>query len=321
MLEGRGAILWGGGLGDALVMRPLLEVLANAGQPAPTYFTTASHLSELFRELALPVDVCYLPRNPLKAVFVLRAAGAFDWVYTGPRFSWKVRLLQYVVRSRKRLYRPASDPADFVADNIAEDISFFSNHRTVPYGTLPLFPAGPEREGLLPEFPYVVIHLGAKSDWETKQWPMEKWQKLLMTLTDMGWNIQIVGMPSEREHLSSITAPLHTADSMVVRTDLSLWELERLISSAAGVVCHNSGVMHIAVAHHRPTLVLTGSSAFYWRPAYDWVSNIDSGECSLACNRYRCPVPGYGAKCIRELDAGDVVAAFRKCIGDLDGGT
>jgi ADP-heptose:LPS heptosyltransferase len=62
----------------------------------------------------------------------------------------------------------------------------------------------------------------------------------------------------------------------------------------------------------KPTLVLTGSAPHFWRPPYAHVLNLDSGRCALACDQYRCPVPFYRARCIRELELGTVIAAVRE---------
>jgi len=83
------------------------------------------------------------------------------------------------------------------------------------------------------------------------------------------------------------------------------------LRSSVGVICHNSGVMHLAAMLGKTTLALTGSSATFWRPPYAHVTNLSSGACNLACNQYRCPVPFYRAKCIRELEVRDVMKVVR----------
>ena len=57
------------------------------------------------------------------------------------------------------------------------------------------------------------------------------------------------------------------------------------------------------------------SSARFWRPPYAHVKNVTSGACELACNQYRCPVPFYRARCIRELGVDPVFEALRPALG------
>lgn len=309
--------MWGGGLGDLLVMRPLLQALSRRNLPAPVYLTTAWHLPGLFEALGLSVEVLRLPHNPLSAVSAVRSMGRFAWVYCGPRVSSKVNLLQKAVRADRRLYLAPETDDSFIGDDIVNDVqSFgFSDFRLTPYGTLPLFPAARACELAVPAQPYLVFHPGAKDGWKTKQWPIRNWRDFIEKISKRGWCIQLVGVPSERETLFQLLTEDADSERVIIRTDLDLWGVERLIAGADGVVCHNSGVMHIAAAYRRKILVLNGSSAMYWRPNYPWLKNIDSGACSMACNRYRCPVPGFRAKCIRTLKLEDVLFAFENHIG------
>jgi ADP-heptose:LPS heptosyltransferase len=62
----------------------------------------------------------------------------------------------------------------------------------------------------------------------------------------------------------------------------------------------------------KKTVCITGSSARYWQPPYPWVQNSTSAACTLACNRYTCPIPFYRAKCIKSITVEDVWRAIRE---------
>lgn len=309
------AIFWGGGLGDALAIRPLLVALEKAGTHPPTLFTTATHLPRVFDALHLPIRLQQLDADPIQAIQQVRRAGKFDIAYLGPHPTWRTRLLARTAPARRIWSRPGSVPNQFIEEVVRRDACTLGRLDTdlAPYGGTPIFrtdgaPAASPADKLL------VLHMGAKAAWQTTRWPHASWSALVRELlrqTDAA--LCCVGMPHEAEFVDSIVGGHRTA-RLKVCTDLDLGGLERLLESADGVVCHNSGVMHLAAALRKRTVVLTGSSAPFWRPPFSWVSNISSGACELACNRYSCPVPFYRGKCIGNLTVERVVAEVSRFI-------
>ena len=81
----------------------------------------------------------------------------------------------------------------------------------------------------------------------------------------------------------------------------SLQDIVELIRESDGVICHNSGILHLSTFLHKNIVCITGSSGIYWQPHYPWVKNLSSGLCAFACNRYKCPVPFFRAKCINGI--------------------
>ncbi|MHB1543409.1 MAG: glycosyltransferase family 9 protein [Gammaproteobacteria bacterium] len=319
MTPERVAILWGGGLGDALVMRPVLEAACRPGWPSPLYLTRVQTEVDPLLAMGLPIQRLLLPRAPFDALCAVRRAGRFDRVYSGPHSRWRTRWLARAVDADHRGPLHPRGDSRFLADLIAEDVAAMGwTERPPPiYGSRPLFP--PPSDGVLPDPPqesYLIAHPGCKTGWDTKSWSMDRWAALLQRLTGAGWQLRLVGNPDEYQNLKGLAASIPTPHQVTIHTDWPLWELERAVASARGVICHNSGIMHIALAYQRRTIVLTGSSAPYWRAPYEWVWNLTSGECDLACNRYQCPVPGFRARCIRNLEVGRVVAACHEHWGE-----
>ncbi|EQD75241.1 lipopolysaccharide heptosyltransferase II [mine drainage metagenome] len=269
--------------------------------------------------MGLPIQRLLLPGAPLDALYAVRRAGHFDRVYSGPHSRWRTRWLARAVDADQ--YGPHHPHGDgrFLADVIAADVAAmgWTEKPPPPYGSRPLFPSPPgQADPDLPDEPYLIAHPGCKTGWETKNWPMDRWSALLHELTRAGWRVRLVGNPNEYEALHVLSESLSAPRQVTIHTDWPLWQLERAIATARGVVCHNSGIMHLALAYLRRTIVLTGSSAPYWRAPYEWVRNLTSGDCDLACNRYRCPVPGFRARCIRNLEVGRVVAACHQHWGE-----
>ena len=314
------AIFWGGGLGDILTLRPLLLALVRGLDTPPYFFTTASHLTGLFAELGLNVNLQVLPRRPLAALRAIRQLGIrFDWLYLGPYPRLKTRLLAQAVGAR-HIWNERHRQADpFVGEQVVADVRALGlgdSEYAQPYGgrwlppRVSMSPAASEK--------YLVLHPGVKEGWQTKQWPDAAWSILINNvLTATSMNLMLVGVPSEREHLEKLVeeANIHAPARVSIRSDLSLGELCHAIDASLGVICHNSGVLHLAAMLGKNTLSLTGSSPLHWRPPYHHIKNLSSGLCNLACDQYRCPVPFYRARCIVGLGVTEVLAALSEVVG------
>jgi Glycosyltransferase family 9 (heptosyltransferase) len=310
----RFAVFWGGGLGDALVIRPLIIALEHALEYRPCYFTTATHLNGVFDALGLKVDMHILPTAPLDALAVFRRLGIrFDWLYLGPHPRIKTRMLAHIVGAEHIWSVRHLDAPPFLGEQVLADVralGISGDPRTQsPYGG----GWGPDSAQMGDG--YLLLHPGAKSRWQTKQWPEERWIDLMGQLLGMSSRrILLVGTPLEAPMLEAMRAAMAESKRgrVFIRADLSLEELAASVAASRGVICHNSGVMHVAAMLGKPTLALTGSSPHFWRPPYPHVLNLDSGRCNLACDQYRCPVPFYRARCIRELSVPDVMDAIAK---------
>ena len=312
----RFAVFWGGGLGDLLAIRPLLLALEGRLEAPPHFFTTAHHLEGLFEALGLKVQLHVLPTGPREALAVFRRLGLrFDWIYLGPHPRLKTRLLARVVGAGCIWSRRHPEVDGFIVEQVAADMRAMGLDAPVqPYGG----GAGLARAQVTLPRDYLVFHPGAKPRWETTRWPAQRWQELLQrTLAASAVDVVLVGVETERPMLEALSRGLDDTGRrrVHVAADWSLPQLVSAVEGSRGVICHNSGVLHLAAALGKRTLALTGSSARYWRPPYPQVLNLASGACGLACNQYRCPVPFYRARCIRELDVATVAAAARQRFG------
>ncbi|MGH8274434.1 MAG: glycosyltransferase family 9 protein [Gammaproteobacteria bacterium] len=306
----RSAVLWGGGLGDTLVVRPLLQALARDGSEPPVFMTRVGHIPALPMAFGLPVSELRLTGSPLQALSQVRRAGRFDLVYLGPHATSKTRLLARGMKAGRIWTSTEEADNSFIGDVVRHDVVRLglAQEAPLPYGGVPVFRAA---DAPISESGAVVLHIGAKSQWETKKWPTERWQVLVRRmLTHSGRELVFVGAADEAIEIQSLLRDIPESQGRVrIAAGLDFAALEGVIAGAHCVICHNSGIMHLAAAWQKPTVVLTGASARYWRPPYPWVRNVTSGLCELACNRYRCPVPGYNAKCIKELGVTQVWVA------------
>ena len=115
-----------------------------------------------------------------------------------------------------------------------------------------------------PAAPYIV--LAPRSRWASKEWPRERWCKLMDALAANGHReFVLVGSPSEQasidEIAASVSAPGVRIASLAGRT--SVGELLAIIQGADLVVANDSAPLHIAVGFSRPMLVyLVNQSAW-----------------------------------------------------------
>jgi hypothetical protein len=316
----RVAVLWGGGLGDALALRPLMQRLSARLRDPPLFVCASAGYSGLWDELGVRVAEVRVPRDTARAWRCVRGLGVLDLVYLGPHPTWPTRALASVMRSRRAWAVLGESPDEFIPDTVCRDVRRLGlaepGEDVTRYGGLPLFRAS--APPLAPiAAPYLAVHFTARPHWQAKQWPVEGWLAWLeLFLQTHSWEVVCLGSADEKTTIDAALARLPESSRRRVRieTGLPLSQVEQRLRESAGVICHNSGLMHVAVALRKRTVVLTGSPARFWRPAAPWVLNLTSGECALACNQHRCPVPLFRAKCIRSLSVQAVHRAVQSHI-------
>lgn len=313
-------ILWGGGLGDLLVISPLIVALRKEQRRWPTILTTASHATHLFQELYPDIEVVLLPRRFVRVWSAIQSwRGSFDMLYIGPYPTWKTRVLAHMLAPKRIWCKVYPDVPAFMLEQILRDVSELGLPRTEIKDIVSevLGISARDVRGISGNGRYLVLHPGAKQGWQTTKWPTERWIELIERILDQtSFSLHILGTENERNFISSLLTCLPEVGKGRINLCLSwrIRDVAELVRGSAGVICHNSGILHLAVLLRKDTICLTGSSASYWRPHYPWVTNLDSGRCHLACNRYRCPIPFYRARCITELSVDNVWQAIGRCI-------
>lgn len=308
----RVAVLWGGGLGDALAIRPLLQRLSARLERPPLFLCASAGYVGLWSRLGVKVEEVAIPRAPGPALHFLRGLGAFDLVYLGPTPTLPTRLLARAMRAKRVWSEPGVAPDQFIPEVVCLDVHRLGlaqpGEQVAPYGGAPLFVSSGTPLAPLPK-PYLAVHLTARPHWEAKQWPVERWVEWLARfLAATSWDLVCLGSAEEADAIRGAVQALVPAlqPRVHVETSLPLDQVEQRIAQSEGLVGHNSGLMHVALALQKRTVVLTGSPARFWRPRAPSALNLTSGLCGLACNQHRCPVPLFRAKCIRALDVATV---------------
>ncbi|OQC54866.1 MAG: ADP-heptose:LPS heptosyltransferase II [Deltaproteobacteria bacterium ADurb.Bin022] len=310
-------ILWGGGLGDLLVLRPFLKAVHAKPEIDSYLLTTATHSTELFEELCSPSKVILLKREGRHILRQIRNwYGFFDLVYLGPYPTFKTRLLGDLIAPGKLWCRINHTKSAFLLEQICSDtiaLGLADGYNNRVFSTFLPWNISRTANPFENYEKFIVLHPGAKEKWETTCWPIENWKRLIQRiLEETTFSITIVGTVKEASKIQMICNSFSASDRQRIKSYLSrpLKDIASLIASSTGVVCHNSGILHLSTLLEMKTVCITGSSAKYWRPDYPWVINVTSDACKLACNKYRCPIPFYNAKCIANITVDDVWKKF-----------
>jgi heptosyltransferase-2 len=102
--------------------------------------------------------------------------------------------------------------------------------------------------------PYICIAPG--SVWPTKRWPQNSYSIVSTELARRGFPVLILGAPDERDLCEQIQKEVPYSFSLAGR--LSVLESMMVLSHAKGLICNDSGAMHMASLVACPTVSIFG---------------------------------------------------------------
>ncbi len=179
---------------------------------------------------------------------------------------------------------------------------------TIPLGARDLAAAQELLAGL--QRPVVVIHPAAR--WGTKLWEAERWRTVAVSLAGDGAGVVVTGGPADVTMAAAICDGLQPAPRSLAGR-ISLKALAAVLRSADLMITVDSGPMHIAAAMGTPVLALFGPTD----PAR--TGPLGRGRvlrrtlpCS-PCLQRRCRI-AETRRCMRDIEAGDVLAAARELL-------
>ncbi len=300
-------LLWGCGLGDWIVAFPAIKYLTESLGHQVFYFTKSSHVPKIFLD--------YQAHNPgFKVVFVPKGWaglpriasywGRLDCVATlsepGKHANY---LLGYALLPRQTRFRRLAKR--WIGTQILELFAPQLDAHSPAFDPFSLSFVAPESISIsVPADEYVLLHPFARLDWQTKQWPMDRWAALIEWLVaDRHLRVLIAGDVVDREVADRLVEqlPVIVRPRVDVLLGRELYEIVELSRHARIAVCHNSGLMHIFAQLGMETVVINGASAPAWLRPEPWVHNIDSGLCQLHCNSRQCILPARDARCVTGL--------------------
>jgi len=108
----------------------------------------------------------------------------------------------------------------------------------------------------LPESFLFLVH---NASWSTKLWPEEHWDTLIQQAAAQGYSVVLPGgSQHELERAASIAA---RHDNATALPRMSLSELGGVIQQAAGAVCCDTGLAHLAAMTGTPAVTLYGPTS------------------------------------------------------------
>lgn len=102
--------------------------------------------------------------------------------------------------------------------------------------------------------PYICLAPG--SVWPTKRWSSDHYVKSATELVRQGYQVLVLGAPDERELCEKIK--MHIPNSYSLAGHLNIFESLMILSKAKGLICNDSGAMHMASVVDTPTVAVFG---------------------------------------------------------------
>ncbi len=158
----------------------------------------------------------------------------------------------------------------------------------------------------------VVLCPGAKHF--TKRWPIENWVKLAQELKTRGYSIVVCGTKNEEADCTRV------ANGERVLIDVPLGELGNVMRQAQAVICHDSGLMHLAVGYNVPVIAIFGPTVekfgfFPFRAQARVLQNELSCRPCTAFGGSKCPKVHHN--CMRLTTPDRVMEAFDSLITEV----
>jgi heptosyltransferase-2 len=158
-----------------------------------------------------------------------------------------------------------------------------------------------------------VVCLAPGSVWETKRWTGSGFVDVGRALVARGYEVIVVGAPSEREYCAQVAAQIPRSRNLAGQT--SVTEMIDLFSSARALVTNDSGAMHMAAVADLPTVGVFGPTTLElgYRPWQDRAVVVQTDLACRPCGKHgarACPLANH--KCMTDVRSSHVLTALEK---------
>ncbi len=265
----KAAVYFSAGIGDALLLTPLIKVLKNDGYHVSGVFTSTFNVHELYQEIKLLDEIIVVLNKPRAIWFVGKFflkkfdlsivnyfATSKSHLLMASKTSVKVftnRNIEFSKIKLKNIF--FKEPINSIHDAEQNMLLYSSNHHIVESD----FNITIKNSDIVQIHKTIVIQIGAGNNKTPfKIWDSEKWYQLLNMIASEFSEIKIllVGDKHETKLLQS-TFP-ENVTNLIGKTNLN--ELPTLIKNANCFIGSDSGIMHLAVAMGLPTFTIWGAS-------------------------------------------------------------
>ena len=315
-----------GGIGDAVLLIPLIDILKKA-YPEATIDVLAEKRNA--RVFVLNAHIHWVASYDKPKELLKIASNRYDvvidteqWHRLSAVVARLIRapvLIGYSTNDRKKLF---TDSIDYSHDDYEMD-SFF--HLLSPLGIPKLEKIEPpylvipdsvsgKVESLLGESangPYVVIFPGASIP--ERRWGGDRFRTVAERLNAQGFSVVVVGGNEEVSDGERIVAG-NNGLNLAGKTNLA--ETAAVINKGAVLVSGDSGILHIGVGLGKPTVSLFGPGITKkWAPTgADHIVINKNLPCSPCTKFGYTPNCRIDAKCMSDISVDEVVAAVEKLL-------
>jgi ADP-heptose:LPS heptosyltransferase len=179
------------------------------------------------------------------------------------------------------------------------------------------------QNGAHPKADYAVFHLWPGGRRRTlKEWPRERWLRLIEEAVAWGLRIVLTGAPSDRESNDELISDVPAAARCFVKNAAgqSLQATAETLAHSRLVVSVNTGVMHMAATLGVPLVALHGpTSSKRWGPISERAIVVDSPLDGCGYLNLGWEYPTLPPRCMECIRYGDVREACRSLLEKQNG--
>lgn len=148
-----------------------------------------------------------------------------------------------------------------------------------------------------PGVPLLVLCPGAAYG-PSKRWPAEYFAQVAAEKIAQNWQVILLGSAAEQDLAAVIMQQAPGCVNLISKTNLS--QAIDVLSQADWVICNDSGLMHIAAALERKSIVVYGSSSSEFTPPLSVHANILKLQLPCQpCHKRICPLQHHN--CMRDI--------------------
>ena len=323
------------GIGDAIVLAPMLRCLKRA-YPSVN-ITLLSRRGGFYEKHALrSVDEVIVPRVSMDYIRLLRRR--FDLLLmpghyrstNGIRNTLLYRVLFQLIRARRRItlgnldspqYQQLSRLDAYLRLLELAGVPTTEQDRVLELPALELPSPSPTPSPALAALraagdASVIVHIGSKAGYQTRDWPESHWRELLVHLWSRYRMTPVfIGSTDDMERTDALRRIL-PMPSIDLVAKLNLESTAAAIRDGDLFVSTNSGPMWIAAALQKPQLALCGPSKPAWDPinpcAVVLRHAVARRHCTPPCDARACV---YGdTACMTRITTTEAIAAVDRLL-------
>ncbi|PCJ83571.1 MAG: hypothetical protein COA57_11000 [Flavobacteriales bacterium] len=346
------AVFVNAGLGNALLQIPLLKKLKKQGT-ITGIFTSPYHCEELFDGSGIYDETISLYKNKTPLLWALENLKNFDSSYLDYFASTRKNLLiANAVSKRIVAAKPPKNIPPFLKKNMtyvkpvkntheaAQNLRLFDNsisdeniaetdfhlsYRAEPAHVSEIGASAIHAELIDLISPFVAVQIsGGNNKTPYKNWPAKSWAKFfrLATTYNETLNFVLLGDKNEIKVAEEITdGNLPNVRSLVGQTNVK--QAVEIVGKCKFYLGVDSGLMHLAVVHNKPTFTIWGGSDYNMygyakiNPERHWIiqQKLDCWPCNSWLNpntsRVSDPNKCPDFQCIKSISTEEVFEKFK----------